>query len=250
MGQQVMTASYSGDANYQGSRGPLLSTGGATSTASGSSITTPVEVVVSSTTCPNFALSGSSTTVNVASGGTIPAVTITATPSNNFTGTVNFTAQATSTSGYTPTLTFTPASLSITGSAAVTTSLAFTGITASLHLPGAPGQVDSGIQVAQKSTGRTPWYAAGSGVTIASLLLLVLPRRRRLGGLLLVVLAVALIGGATGCGSSQTGPPSTTTTTTSNPEAGVYTVYVIGTYTNSTTGLVTQQSTVVTYNIN
>ena len=250
LGQQVMTASYSGDANYQGSRGPLLTAGGAAETASGSSITSPVEVVVSSTTCPNFALSGSSTTVTVAAGGTIPAVTITVTPSNNFTGTVTFTAEATSTSGYSPTLTFTPASVSITSSAAATTSLAFTGITASLHLPGAPGRVDSGIEVAQKSSGRTPWYAAGSGVTIASLLLLALPRRRRMGGLLLVVLAVGLIGGATGCGSSQSGPPTTTITTSTNPYVGTYYVYIVGTYTSSTTGLVTQQSTEVTYLIN
>jgi len=249
MGQQVLTASYSGDANYQGSRGPVLTAGGANETASGSVITSPLEVVVTSTTCPNFAVSASSTTVNVAAGGTIPAVTITATPSNNFTGTVTFTAEATSTSGYAPTLTFTPASVSITSSAAATTSLAFTGITASLHLPGAPGQVDSGIEVARKSAGRTPWYAAGSGVTIASLLLLALPRRRRLGGLLLVALAVALIGGATGCGSSQSGPPTTTVTTTTNPYVGTYTVYVIGTYTSST-GMVTEQTTLVTYNIN
>ena len=64
-------------------------------------------------------------------------------------------------------------------------------------MPAAPGKPDSS---------KAPWYAAGSGITVASLLMLVLPRRRRLGGLLLVALAVALVGGATGCGgSSQAG---------------------------------------------
>jgi subtilase family serine protease len=257
LGQQVMSASYSGDANYQGSVGPVLTAGGANETQNGSTATSPVEVQVTSGSCPAFSLSASSATVTVAAGGTIPAVTITATPSNNFTGTVVFSATATNTSGYAPILTFTPASVTISSSAAVTTSLTFSGITASLHLPNMPGQAGPGTAVAKNQrpngepdAGRT-WYAAGSGVTIASLLLLMLPRRRRLGGLLLVALAIALIGGATGCGSSQSGPPTGTGTGSSGStsEAGIYVVTVSGTYTNSN-GEITQQITTVTYNIN
>ncbi len=73
LGQQVLTASYSGDANYQGSKGPALQTFGGT--------TQPVEVQVTGSNCPDFSLSASTASVAVAAGGTIPAVTITATPS-------------------------------------------------------------------------------------------------------------------------------------------------------------------------
>jgi hypothetical protein len=129
-----------------------------------------------------------------------------------------------------------------------TTTLTFSGITANLRMPNLPGQIDSGTMLARHSAGRTPWYAAGSGVTIASLLLLMLPRRRRLGGLLVLALSIAIIGGATGCGaSSQAGPPTTTTNT--NSYVGVYVVNIIGTYTSST-GTVLKNSTTVSYIIN
>jgi hypothetical protein len=110
--------------------------------------------------------------------------------------------------------------------------LTLSGITAELRMPN------------PSAAGKTPWYLAGSGITVASLFLLMLPGRRRLGGLLLVVLAVALVGGATGCGSSQSGPPSTNN---SNPQAGTYVVTVTGTYTNSGTNQVTQHTTTVDY---
>ncbi len=249
-----MSASYSGDATYQGSRGPALTAGGGSTNSAGSIITKPVLVTVTSSTCPDFSLAPSGTGVSVSGnsgsltvnlGGTIPAVTITATPTNNFTGTVSFSATATSTSGFQPTFTFSPAAVSISSSAAVTTSLTLTGITADLHMPIAPGQIDSGTMLAQHKAGKAPWYAAGSGAAIASMLLLVLPRRRRLGGLLLVLLAIGLIGGASGCGgSSQSAPPTTTTNT--NPYAGTYAVTVIGAYTGST-GTVTQHVANISY---
>jgi hypothetical protein len=258
LGQQVLKAAYSGDSNYQGSVGPLLTANGSNQTADGSNQTSPVELQVTSASCPNFTISAGQSTVTVAKGGTIPAVTITVTPTNGFTGTVTFstTGSYTSDATYAPTFNFSPASVTISSSAAVTTSLTLSGITAGLHLPGTPGQVDSGPIMANRKDPAPAyhglhWYQAGSGLTVASLLLLVLPRKRRLGGLLLVVLAVALIGGATGCGSSQAGPPSTGTGTgtSSNPDVGTYTVNVIGAYTNSS-GETTQQVTTITYTIN
>ena len=102
LGQQVMAASYSGDANYQGSRGPILTSGGSAST-------NPLLVSVTTSNCPDFSLapsgtgvtvSGNNGTLTVSAGGTIPAVTITATPINGFTGTVTFSATATSTSRF------------------------------------------------------------------------------------------------------------------------------------------------------
>jgi hypothetical protein len=249
LGQQVLAASYSGDSNYQGSRGPVLTANGGSQSINGSIQTAPVEVQVSSSSCPDFTLSTPTPTVSVAAGGSIPSVTITATPVNNFTGTVNFSALSTSTSGYAPTFAFSPASVTISSSAGASTTMTLSGITASLHMPGLPGSSGPGTMLAKQNTHKAPWYVAGSGITIASLLMLVVPGRRRLSGLLLIVLAVALIGGASGCGSSQTSPGTTTTSSNTNPYAGTYTVTVTGTYTGAS-GQVTQHTAVVTYNIN
>lgn len=258
-GQQVMSASYTGDTNYQGSKGPALTANGGSETSNGSTQVTPVEVTVTGSTCADFSLtptassgvtvSGSTAQVVVSAGGTIPAVTISAAPTNGFTGTVTFSATATNTSGYAPTLTFSPASVTLSGTAAATTTLTFSGITAGLSLPNAPGQFDSGVMLATHKASRHPWLATGSGVTIASLMLLVIPRRRRLGGLLALLLAVALIGGASGCSSSQGTVSSNSGSTQSNPYIGTYVVTVIGSYTaanNETTQHVTQ----ITYIIN
>jgi subtilase family serine protease len=265
LGQAVVQASYSGDVNYQGSKGPALAsaeagyTGGAGTSSNGSVVVTPIEVQVSNGSCPDFSVtpsgagvtvSGNNASLIVAAGGTIPPVTIAAAPINGFTGTVSFSATATSTTGYSPTLTFSPTSV-IVPSTAESTTLTLSGITADLRIPAAPGKFDPATTVAQRSLGRSPaarqsWYAAGSGVAIASMLLLTVPRRRRrLGGLLLVALAIALVGGATGCGgSSQSGPPSGNT----NPYAGNYYVNVVATYTSGST--VATHSFEVTYVIN
>jgi subtilase family serine protease len=245
LGQQVMSASYSGDANYQGS------IGGAQLTAGGSSTNDPVTVqVANSGSCADFALtpsgtgftiSGNNASVTVAAGVTPPSVTISVAPSNGFTGTVALTTTVTTSnqSGYVPNITLSPAAVTISSSSPVATTLGISGFTqASLHLPNLPGKT---------APGRTPWYAVSSGVTIASLLFLVLPRRRRLGGLLLVLLAVALAVGATGCGSSQQGPPSTTTTGT-DAYSGIYVVTVNGQYSGAS-GQITQHIATVTYTV-
>ena len=258
LGQQSMTAAYTGSAVYAGSIGPVLASaeagrsGGAGVSSNGSVITTPLIVnVTAGTTCPYYTLTPTTSSFTVASGGTIPAAPITVAPLNGFVGTVTFTASSTTTSGYVPSLSFNPASIifnATNNTVSQTTTLTFSGITANLRMPNLPGQIDSGTMLARHSAGRTPWYAAGSGVTIASLLLLMLPRRRRLGGLLVLALSIAIIGGATGCGaSSQAGPPTTTTNT--NPYVGVYVVNIIGTYTSST-GTVLKNSTTVSYIIN
>jgi hypothetical protein len=240
--QQNITASYSGDTNYQGSVGPALTTGGATTTS-------PLIVTVQPGTCASFSLTPSASIVSVASGGTIPPVTITVVPANGFTGTVVFTATVTgpSDSSFLPTITFSPASVT---SSSYATTLTLSGITASLHLPSAPGKVDAATMYAQQHgdgppISNHPWYATGSGVTIASLLLLVLPRKRRLGGLLVLAMSIALVGGATGCGSSSS---TATTTTTTITTTNTYSITVIGTYTGSNNSVVTQ-STSITYKI-
>jgi hypothetical protein len=236
LGQQVISASYSGDATYQGSRGPALTAGGGN--------TSPVEVQVTSSTCPDFTIAAATPTLTVAAGGTIPPVTITVTPTNNFTGTVSFTAVVTSSTGYVPTMTFSPASVAIGPTASGTTSLTISGITAELRQPGFPGAAPAGTQ-----GGGLPWYAAGSTAALAGLLLIVLPKRRRLSSLLVALVGVALALGASGCASSQSSPPTTIPPST-NPYIGTYTVTVTATYTSQPSGQVTQHGTVVTYTIN
>jgi hypothetical protein len=252
LGQQVMSASYSGDGNYQGSvGGGEITLNGASQASNGSFVNDPVTVqVANSGSCADFALtpsgtgftvSGNNASVTVAAAATPPPITVNVAPSNGFTGTVALTTTVITTNQdyYVPNITLSPATVTISSSSSVATTLNITGFTqASLRIPSLPGNA---------TPGRTPWYAAGSGVTIASLLLLVLPRRRRLGGLLLVLLAVALIGGATGCGSSQQGPPSTTTT---GPDAysGTYVVTVNGQFSGAK-GQITQHIATVTYNV-
>jgi hypothetical protein len=264
LGQQAMTAVYTGSSTYAGSAGPSLASatagnsGGAGIATNGSVITTPLIVTVASGNCPDFTVTPGIATVSVAVGATIPTSTITVAPINGFAGTVTFTASSSTTSGYLPTLSFSPASVTFASGSTTsqTTTLTLSGITANLHLPNLPGQVDPGTMYARQNPGSpnaTPhasrtWYAAGSGVTMASLLLLMLPRRRRVGGLLVVALSVALAVGATGCGgSSQAGPPSTPT---GSIYAGQYVVTVIATYTNAAGKVISQHSTAITYLIN
>jgi subtilase family serine protease len=226
LGQQVISASYSGDATYAGSKGSGISTAGFTTQFS---TVTPVEVQVTSGTCPDFSISAP-VPPTVTSGS--PSVVITVAPINNFTGTVTFSASAIESSNVAPTFSFSPSSVAITSSSATTT-LTLNNITAALHAPAMPD-----------SSHRAPWYAAaGSGVTIASLLCLILPRRRRLGGLLLVALSIALIGGTTGCGNSNG-----TVSASTKPDAGTYVVTVTATYTNSS-NVQTSHVTSVTFTV-
>jgi hypothetical protein len=252
IGQQLVTAAYLGSSTYQGSKGPLLNSGeagifGEGISSNGSFETSPLIVTVTSGACVTFTLSASQT-INVASGGTVPSVTITATAQNGFTGTVFFQVTTlTTTSDYTPGYSLSLLSGTLTStSTTASTVLTLSGIVADLRKQGFPGKTDPGTMLARQTSGPKPapggmWYAAGSGVTIASLLFLTLPRRRRLGGLLLVGLAVALAGGASGCGgSSLPGPPSGG----NNEYAGQYVVTV-----EAASGSVVT-STTVTYNVN
>jgi subtilase family serine protease len=240
LGQQIITASYSGDGTYAGSKGAGISAAGFTTSTS---VPTPVTVTVSSGSCPTFSVAGPTSTVTVASN-VNPTATITVTPANGFTGTVVFTASAVSNTSYLPGFSFTPSSVSITSTAAQTSTLTLTGITADLRMPAAPGKVDAGTVLARQQIHRVPCYAAGSGISVASLLLLVLPRRRRLGSLLMLALAVVLIGGATGCGS---GANSTISATASDQYAGTYQVTVTGTYTSSNNVVITQTASPITF---
>jgi subtilase family serine protease len=242
LGQYVMSASYSGDPNYAGSKGPALDALGAgfggypVNQVTGSVEVSPLIVTVTSAggTCPDFTVTPANSSITVAAGGTIPAATITAGSSNSFSGTVVFSDTVTTTSDFLPNITFIPTTVNVTATTPATTSLNLTGITAGLRMPGLPGP---------SGPGRSgPWYAAGSGVTVAGLLLIALPRRRRLGGLLVLALSIALALGAAGCGGNKATAPA------ANPYAGTYVITI--TATGTVSGAVTSHSTMVTYIIN
>ncbi|HWB33398.1 MAG TPA: protease pro-enzyme activation domain-containing protein [Acidobacteriaceae bacterium] len=254
LGQQNMTAVYSGDSTYAGSKGPGVfaneagKTGGATIASNGSVTTNPLLVTVTSSSCPDFTVTpsgsgftvlGTNAAVSVAAGGTIPPLTISVSPTNGFTGTVSFSSSIVSTSGYTPAVTFSPASLTFASgsSTAQATTVALSGITAEMQPPA--GALGRHIPFGS-------WYAAGSGATLASLLTIVLPRRRRLGSLLAVAVATVLVIGSAGCGGSS--QPVSTGSSNTNPYIGTYTVTVMATYSNS--GQSTTHSSTVTYTIN
>jgi subtilase family serine protease len=238
IGKLIVEASYSGDSLYAGSKGSGITSIGFTTTAN--SVVTPVSVTVTSGSCPSFNLTGPTSAISVAANGT-PVATISVAPVNGFTGTVTFSASSVSNTNFTPGFTFSPASVSITGTTAASTTITLTGVTADLRMPVMPGVHSPDTTLAQQSHPRSPWYAAGSGVTMAALLLFVLPRRRRLGGLLVLVLSVATLCGITGCSSSN----STIAASIGTNYAGTYLVTVVGTYTSGAT--VISQSTTVTF---
>jgi hypothetical protein len=182
-GGHTISAVYSGDATFAGSKGTLLAAD-----------STFASVDFVSATQKDFSLTPCTGSVIVASGATSTGVTFTNTPVNGFTGAVTMTAINNNLGAFTPSFSVTP--VNITTTAGVTTSfiLKASQTTARLTQPAVtPFQ--------HYPSGKTPWYAAGSGATLACMLLLTLPRRRRWAGLLAVVLSLAALT-AVGCGGN------------------------------------------------
>lgn len=199
IGQLVVSASYSGDSTYAGSKGAGITTAGTTNA-------TPVTIDVTSGGCPDFTVSSSSSSAIVTSGN--PSATISVKSINNFAGTVTFSASSTGGTA-TPTFAFSPASVILSAGGNATTTLTLPNITAQTQLPEAP-------------FGRTPWYLEGSGVALAGLTCLFVPRRRRLSAVLVLVFAFGLLSGATGCGAKNN-----TTVNSNTIQSGTYTVTVV-----------------------
>jgi hypothetical protein len=216
-GGHNISAVYSGDSANAGSKGTLL--GPATNPTAYPNGSQAAFDIVSSTN-GDFALTpctGSATTVTVQPGATASGITLTVTPAAGFTGTVTLTATNNDSMIATPT--FTPTTLTFTSASAQTTSFVVKAsqTTAQLVRP----------ELHQDPAGRTPWYAAGSGATLACVLLITLPRRRRWAALLAVVFSAAALtvvgcGGNTsntgGGGGGGGGGP-----TTMNAQPGTYT---------------------------
>ncbi|WP_260741212.1 protease pro-enzyme activation domain-containing protein [Tunturiibacter lichenicola] len=241
-GGHTISAVYSGDGNYAGSKGTLLApanlSGVVVVQGQGSFPLYPngafASVDIVSGTKPDFSITNSSSTTpcgataTVLPGATASGITFVITPFNGFQGTVNLTA--TNQDGMLATTSFTVSPVSITTSSGVNTSFvvqASQPATAKLSKP------------RMTPSGRLPWYAAGSGATLAGLLLLTLPRRRRWTALLAVVLSAAALT-TFGCGGSSTsntggGGSGGGTTPVNDAAPGTYTFTITAT---TSTGLV------------
>jgi hypothetical protein len=208
-GGHTVSAVYSGDGNYAGSKGTLLAAD-----------STFASIDFVSATQKDFSITPCTGSVTVASGATSTGVSFTITPANGFTGAVTLTAVNNNLGAFTPSFSVTP--VNITSATGVTTSFIVKAsqTTAQLTQPRlTPSHHDP--------YGRTPWYAAGSGATLACMLLLTVPRRRRWAGLLAMVLSLAVFT-AVGCGgnTSTTGGSGGGTGnggTTTNAQRGTYT---------------------------
>jgi hypothetical protein len=208
-GGHTISAVYSGDATFAGSKGTLLAAD-----------STFASVDFVSATQKDFSITPCTGSVTVASGATSTGVTFTITPVNGFTGPVTMTAVNNGLGAFTPSFSVTPVNIT-SGSGAVTTSFIVKAsqTTSQLTKPGL-------TPLQQQHPGKVPWYAAGSGATLACMLLLLRPRRRRWGALLVVILSAAALT-AVGCGgnTSTTGGGTSGgggTGGTTNAQRGTY----------------------------
>jgi subtilase family serine protease len=211
-GAHVLTAAYSGDASYAGSKSAVSLT-----------------IVVS--TAGDFTLTPATAITSVASGGTAPGVTFSVTPVNGFTGNVTFTASATTASlGATYSFNVDPVVISsATGGSTVLTLLAY--------VPA--GQTVKGLRKRADLAQPVSWKNAASGIVFAGLLVALLPGRRRRWALL--ALALLPVVSFSGCGG---GSPFPSAATTSPTPPGTYTILVTATGTNSAGLAVTHNATV------
>jgi Pro-kumamolisin, activation domain/Bacterial Ig-like domain (group 3) len=234
-GGHTISAVYSGDSNYAGSKGTLLGPAVNSSIYPNGSIAS-VDIVsgkdFSITPC-----TGTATSVTVQSGATSSGITFTITPVGGFTGTV--TLVATNNDGMAATTSFSPATVNLTSAAVTSSFVVKASQTSKLNRPD--------LFPHSHPPGSGPWYLAGSGATLACMLLLTFPRRRRWGALLAVLISVAALT-AVGCGSSSSnsggsgGSGGGGGSTTTNASSGTYTftiTAVSGTQVHSTQVTVT-----------
>ena len=178
-GQHSVSVIYSGDSNFASSQG-----------------STNITITGTGTVPPagaDFTITPSTASVSTIVGQQVPAIVFTLTPVNGFTGPITLSASDTSKDGLTPAFSANPVVINSTSGASTT--LTF--------------KAFQSLANARGDAGKTRWYVAGSGATLACMFLLVLPRRRRWGALLAVLLSVGAIG-ASGCGSGGTLPTNAT----------------------------------------
>ena len=241
-GAHTISAAYSGDVTYAGSRGSLHASDGTLS---------PIDVI--STNSADFSITSCNASTSVKSGGTAPGVVFTFTPIKGFTGpiTLSVSSNQAIAAGYV----FSPASTPVNTVTINSTAGVPVTLTLSAFLSSANGAATlSTVASNHSSPSQLPWYIGGSGATLACMFLLVLPRRRRWGAILAVIISVGAIG-ATGCGSGgsssgATGASSTGTTPTSpsvtNATPGTYNITITAVAATSTGNLVHRANVVFT----
>jgi subtilase family serine protease len=207
-GVRTVSAVYSGDATFAGSKGIF-------------------NVTITSSGVPDFSFTPATTTVTTPAGTTAAPLTLTVNGINSFTG--NVTLSVTSVTHSTSVLSNSSVSLTNTKTAGTTV----------LTLNAFSSSAIGGTSASARTPTR-PWYVSGSGIALAGLLVLVLPKRRRFVGTLVAVLSVGLfaVSGCGGGGAATAVPPPN-----NNTPAGSYTVTVTGTGTSGTT-TVTHTATV------
>ena len=212
-GGHTVSAVYSGDTTYAGSRGTLLASDGSLS---------PIDVV--SATSSDFSITPCAASTAVAAGGTAPAVVFTLTPFHGFTG--NVTLSASVNRAVAASYAFS------TGDTVAINSTAGVPVTLTLMAFQSSAKTSTGMLrlASSRPVQKMPWYVGGSGAALACVFLLVLPRRRRWGALLAVVLSVGAIG-ASGCGSSSSsinpgGGGGSTSNPITNAAAGTYNITI------------------------
>jgi subtilase family serine protease len=208
VGTHTIQATYTGDANFAGSKGAFVLT-------------------VTSATPADFTLTPATSTVMVASGGVSQGLVLTVAAVNGFQGNVQFTASSTPVLGAQTSFSLNPVVLSSTVASGQTTFvvLAYTPIAKSVRGAGLAGI--SGV----------------GGVVFAGLLLGLWPlRRRRMGGALVLILLGFGALGVSGCAGGGVAAPAATTTPTA---AGTYNVTI--TAAGTMNGVTTSHTAAVTF---
>jgi len=188
-----------------------------TITGTSGSLTASITLALTVTAGPTFVVGGSSSSLSIEPGATTGnTVSITVTPSNGFTGTVNLTCAVTpAAASDPPTCSLTPSSLTITGTGAQSSTLTIFSAPATNS---------------RKELKKLLWPSAGTA--LACLMLIGIPRRKRNWLTMVCLLVLIASFGAIGCGGGGNsgggggggGGGGNTGTT-----PGTYTVTVTGT---------------------
>jgi Pro-kumamolisin, activation domain/Bacterial Ig-like domain (group 3) len=171
VGQDSITANYSGDANYSASTSPAI-------------------VVTVTTGSPDFTLGVNPQNVIVATPGASGMTTLTVTALNGFNGTVNFSPASCSGLPFGASCSFSPSS--ITGSGSTTLTIATT----------PPSAVNPA-----KNSARLLWWTATGGAAFGFVFLMGMPGRKRRWQTLLGLVLFASLTAFIGCGGGAGGAP-------------------------------------------
>jgi hypothetical protein len=215
-GVHLLTAAYSGDSNYAGSKGALYLT-----------------IVIAA--AGDFSLSPVNSTVSVASGGTATGIVFTVASLNGFTGNVTLSASS-ATSGLGATYSFNIDPVAIAPATAGTSTLTMLAYVANSR----SGQgLDRLAYSTHKDKKPIPWSIGG---ILGGLFLIVIPRRGRRAPLLPAGLLALGMCFFSGC---MDAPPSSSSQSVTNTPAGTYTILVTASGTNFAGTLVSHNAQVM-----